>query len=357
MFVDEFLHYEWQHVREMADLIRCHGFEDNMQNYTFPVRGLFASRSIKQLQWLLSVVTNSTLTVWNGKFDPFQLQDVLRIRESFPSTRVFYDLLDRLDPIFQSKKNAVKVPARDAVSDDGLWTTLTRGPGESCSTLTYVKNDVIVFGKSLTTAVLQKNVILLGEKNNLKVTGKVNFFHTNTKPAGELRKETQKLSIVLAHVNLFSANASGRSKAKFDLTTSDTEIIWSAINTSIIYTFHHDYGQEETSCRYFKLDTSEDRSFEVWTVPCEEMLQDGNSEEEVSKNGIPEISSRKRLVLPEGPFLLGFMSTGDEHIAIYDLKIKYQGDTLVSGSSSKLQSTVGLLSIIVSFFTLLMLMI
>ncbi|KFM72756.1 Protein FAM151B, partial [Stegodyphus mimosarum] len=42
-------HYKWIHVRKMADIIRC-AFDSRYPSITFPVRGIFASRSIEQLQ-------------------------------------------------------------------------------------------------------------------------------------------------------------------------------------------------------------------------------------------------------------------------------------------------------------------
>lgn len=352
-FTEDTWHYGWQHVRRMADLIRCKGYDNKYPKFTFPVRGIFASRSIRQLQWLLRIIPSSTLTVWTGQYDPLQVEDLLQIRSAFPKDRVYYDIPEHINAPFNEKKNAVDLPTYSFNEDGSQWMTLTKGQGTSCSALTYIKSDAIVFGKSLTTAVLQKSLIVLKGKDSLKITGKIKFFDTDEPWNVQTRAGVQELAIVLADVSLFSKNMSGDSRQELDLTSSDTEVIWSAINSSIIYTFRHKHkrGQrqsEEKSCRLFKLDTSEDKSFEVWTVPCD-VTHEESSFEELVRNGIPEISSRKRLVLPRNPFMLGFVSSGEEHVAIYDLKFKGHKKAFTSGSST-LTMPLGLFLMIFSLF-------
>lgn len=345
--------YGWQHVREMADVIQCRGSKNYSPKFTFPVRGLFASKSIHQLQWLLSLVPNSTLTVWTGKYDPLGVEDLLRIRKAFPKDRVFYDLPGRIGELFQLKKNTVDVSSLDWTLDSGRWITFTKGQiKRNCSSVTYVRDDNILFGKRLRTAVLRKDAITLGEDNNLKMTGRVKFFDTTGLHADRRKTGCQELKIIFADVSLFSKNSLTDSES-FDLTASDGEIIWSAINSSAAYTFQHEYHEGEASCRLFKLDTVEDKTFEAWTVPCDDML-DGESPETMAKNGVPEVSSRKRLVMPKGPFLLGFVSAGDEHVALYDLKIEGSGDFPTTSSSSLAKA--GLLPTLVSSLCLLLLL-
>lgn len=354
-YIEESWKYGWQHVRKMADIIRCKTHGNDYPKFTFPVRGIFVSRSIKQFQWLLSVIPNSTLTVWTGRFDPLQLDDLLQIRSSFPKNRVYYDVPENILAVFRDKKDTVVPTTYDFRTNDAEWITLTRGKGDTCSALTYVKNDTIVFGKSLTTAVLMKNLIVLKENDNLRITGKVIFFDTGDQFLAQSSVGSNELSVVLADVSLFTKDSPEHSEKEFDLNAGDTEVIWSAINSSVVYTFHHKNinedsertrDSEDSSCRLFKLDTSEDKSFEVWTVPCDAMLEE-LSFEELSSNGIPDISSRKRLVLPKGPFMLGFMSTGDKHVTIYDLKLKAHKQAFSSASSS-LKTSFSLFTIITS---------
>lgn len=336
--------YGWQHVREMADVIRCRGYESNYPQFTFPVRAVFASRSIKQLQWLTSVVPNSTLTVWSSKIDPLEIADLLHIRTSFPKNKVYYDVPKRYHMEFEQKKDSVNSPIQDLVTDTEDWITFTRGQTESCSSLTYVMTGSIMFGRSMATAVLRKKVIV-ASLQDFKVTGRIQFFNTERGQALQKPEGMQELKIVLADVSLFAKNATDD---EISANTSDTEVIWSALNSSVIYTFQHKYEQTDKSCHIFKLDSSEDKTFEVWTVPCEVLLEEPNFQD-VVRIGQPVISSRKRLVLPHGPFMVGFVSTGDEHVAIYDLNVSIPGESSTSGSSSislplgKLSAFVGMI--------------
>lgn len=350
-FTEDSWHYDWKHARRMADVIHCGGYEKNYPKFTFPVRGIFASRSIEQLQWLLRTIPGSSLTVWTGKHDPLKLEDLLRIRSSFPKNAVYYDVPEGINTQFQEKKKFVDVLPYGFNEDDDRWITLTKGQGDSCSALTYVKNNTIVFGKSLTTAVLQKNLIILHENDNLRVTGKIKFFTGEGKLYNHAELGVQELSIVLTDVSLFAKHASDESRNEIDLTSSDTEVLWSAINSSIVYTFHYKLAQLDSPCRIFKLDTSEDKSFQVWTVPCDVMLEE-LSFEELFKHGVPEISPRKRLVLPKNPFMLGFMSSSDEHVVVYDLKLKAHKEAFSSPSSSS-KTTLGILTITISLFALI----
>lgn len=350
-FDPESWQYGWNHVRKMADVIRCSGYENTHLKFTFPVRAIFASRSIKKLQWLLSVVPDSTLTVWSGKFDILELHDLLRIRSSFPRHKVYYDVPDAINRMFQEKKNSVDIPKSDVMTKSNQWLVLTRGQSDSCSVLTDVGKDIIVFGKSLTTAALQSNLLDINKDSNLKITGRIKFFSTKDQSPSRSAKNFQEVMIVLPEVSLFTKNVTENAKYELDLATSDTEVIWSAINSSVVYTFKHDYSQEDSSCRFFKLDPSADKSFEAWTIPCDIMLEE-DSAEELARSGKPEISSRKRLVLPRGPFMFGVVSSGDENVVVFDLDINGKKEILVSRGKSRYRTSLGHFSVVVALFSL-----
>ncbi|XP_015906196.1 uncharacterized protein [Parasteatoda tepidariorum] len=317
-------HYEWKHVRKMVEVIKCFGYDDHHPTFTFPVRGIFASRSIKQLRWLLEIIPGSSLTVWSDKQDPMLLQDLIKIRTSFPKNRVFYDVPERLRKSFLTVKDKISYdpyPLSDLKDDQ--WVTLAHGSDHSCSSNTYAGNNTLLFGKSITTAALLKKLLILDGTQSLKVTGKVLFFNGYDQSASG----NHELNIVLTDVSHFSKNSSN---SDLNLSGSDTDVIWEALNGSHLYTFKHDFLENSTDCRVFKLDTSQDQSFQAWTLPCED-VDEGKSFEDVIKNGIPEVSSRKRMVLPKGPFMFGFVSSGDGHVAVYDFDINGKKEN-ISGS-------------------------
>ncbi|XP_054717905.1 uncharacterized protein LOC129227380 [Uloborus diversus] len=342
--------YQWKHVRQMADVIRCHGYINLSPNYTFPVRAIFASRSIKQLQWLLGVVPGSTLTVWSGASDPLEIEDLLRIRTAFPKEKVYYDVPEPINGEFKRVKNdVINTPVAYPIAKEDRWMTVTKGQGDPCETFTYISNDTIVFGKFVKTAVLLKKTLLVDDYHNLKVKGRISFFKDST--SSEFSKIGQELVIVLADVSLFSKNYTAGGD-KLDLSESDTDVIWSALNASFLHTFKHRIPEEQSACRMFSLDTTAERGFQAWTVSCDVLQKDVPIDEAV-KHGVPEVSNRKRLVLPTGPFMLGFFSSGEEYVAVYDLSIEGENEGITSGASLQVPSSLLLSILLFTFLTVM----
>ncbi|KAG8187386.1 hypothetical protein JTE90_016932 [Oedothorax gibbosus] len=332
-------HYDWEHVRKMADIIRCFGYEGKFPTYTFPVRAIFASRSIKQLQWLLGVIPDSSLTVWSGLKDFLELEDLLRIRSSFPLNKVYYDVPDPVGSTFQEAKNQTVPTIKNISVNKNQWMTFTRGPVSECPSFTYTTNNFIVFGRSINTAVLLRKLITIDDDHGLKVQAKVRFFSAYDQKGSSSFGHELTLSIV--DVSLLSKNISADS---LNLSHSDTEILWTAMNKSKVHTFEHNQSDQ---CRIFKLDTNADRSFQAWVVPCYEM-DEKQTLEEIAVFGQAEVPSNKRLVLPKGPFMIGFMSSGEGHVVIQDFEISDKKEKNKTNASSTISITMG-------FFTILFL--
>ncbi|XP_057686838.1 protein FAM151B isoform X1 [Corythoichthys intestinalis] len=79
--------YSWEMVHEMEDI--CRGLEHLI---TFPVRAALLAQSVSELTWLLQQSDRYSLTVWTGKNDKFQVQDLLPYRTCIDITRICYDL-------------------------------------------------------------------------------------------------------------------------------------------------------------------------------------------------------------------------------------------------------------------------
>ncbi|GIY66217.1 protein FAM151B [Caerostris darwini] len=330
--------YEWMHVRKMADVIRCFGYENHYPSFTFPVRGIFASRSIRQLQWLLGVVPGSFLTVWSAKEDPLKIDDLKKIRRSFPVDKVYYDIPEHLHDALLGVRNTISYEAENVPNFKASnWMTFTHGQ-EQCSSFTYISNSTIVFGQSLPTVVLLKKLMSVKDDHGLSVEGRIQFFNDYERRTSTVPK-SHELKIVAVDVSLLAKNATPGS---FDLSESDTDVLWSAVNASELYTFHQNVSSD---CRMFKLDTDKDRSFQAWTLPCSDI----NSEkpfDEIVKTGVQEVPSRKRLVLPAGPFMIGFVSSGDDHVVIHDFKISERKEETSTNISSATEVTLSLLNLI-----------
>lgn len=79
--------YSWEMVRAMEELCR------SLKNpVTFPVRAALMGQSAPQLLWLLQQSHRYSLTVWTGKNDVYQLDDLFQFRKQ--PLRVYYDLPD-----------------------------------------------------------------------------------------------------------------------------------------------------------------------------------------------------------------------------------------------------------------------
>ncbi|GFT28320.1 protein FAM151A [Nephila pilipes] len=345
-FPQETWHYEWMHVRKMADVIRCFGYENHYPSFTFPVRGIFASRSIRQLEWLLGVVPGSFLTIWTAKDDPLDIDDLKQIRSSFPIDKVYYDVPEDLHKELMDVKDSVSyIPERVSGFRADQWMTFTRGQGPHCTSYTYISNNTIVFGKSLPTVALFKKLISVDDERMLRVEGRMKFFSNYEERTSSLPR-SHELKIVVVDVSLFSKYSTDGS---LDLKESDSDVIWSAVNASELFTFR----QNATgNCIMFRLDTSKQRSFQAWRLSCSE-IKVGLPFDEIVKNGVQVVPHKKRLVLPAAPFMIGFVSAGDNHAVIHDLIISDEKEQPSTGTTVKFNRVLGLMSILLLLFVLI----
>ncbi|XP_077097118.1 protein FAM151B isoform X1 [Siphateles boraxobius] len=81
--------YSWEMVHQMEELCRS-----LKQPVTFPVRAALIPVSFPQFQWLLERSDRYSLTVWTGKDDVLNVEDLLPYRQNFNKTRIYYDLLE-----------------------------------------------------------------------------------------------------------------------------------------------------------------------------------------------------------------------------------------------------------------------
>ncbi|UYV71465.1 FAM151B [Cordylochernes scorpioides] len=132
--------YTWSHVLDMLEILKEEGTSIPI---TFPVRAAFVGASIPQLQWLLGTLPQSSLTVWNGRFDIPDLEGLLRLRTMMPRNRVYYDLLSPLREQFNAKKNTVPEPPASLPMVPGEKYALTKKPVEifqTTSSVVFAKN-------------------------------------------------------------------------------------------------------------------------------------------------------------------------------------------------------------------------
>lgn len=81
--------YSWEMVHQMEELCRF-----LKQPVTFPVRAALLPASFPQFQWLLEQSNRYSLTVWTGKDDALNVNDLMPYRKIFSNTRIYYDLLE-----------------------------------------------------------------------------------------------------------------------------------------------------------------------------------------------------------------------------------------------------------------------
>ncbi|TRY65920.1 hypothetical protein DNTS_026617 [Danionella cerebrum] len=80
--------YNWEVVHQMEELCR-----PLKQPVTFPVRAALLPMSFLQLQWLLEQSDRYSLTIWTGKDDAVNVEDLLPYRQKISKTRIYYDLI------------------------------------------------------------------------------------------------------------------------------------------------------------------------------------------------------------------------------------------------------------------------
>lgn len=321
-------YYNWNHVRKMADTLKCFSNTDNTP-VTFPVRGIFASRSIRQLQWLTEVFPHSTLTVWTGKPDNLKLKDLMIIRESFPKSRVFYDIPDKIGLQFREKKDEIEVePSLEPTFIEKSYVKMTKShPVETstCFSDTYITSKTVMFGKGMETFILLKEIFVVTESTPLKAQGQVVFFGNESSASSH---EDPQLILALAEVRSFSKNFSALIESKSD---DSKDELWSTMNSSQLHVFKPEKSSQLPSCHSFLLDTTSNKPFQAWTIDCDQMREDQTTALNLGKS---EVSSRKRLILPDGPFVFGIISSGGGHVVIDDLMVKGIQSSSNSGVSS-----------------------
>lgn len=338
--------YSWNHVREMSDTLKCFSNIDTTP-VTFPVRGIFASRSIRQLQWLLEVFPQSTLTVWTGKPDNLKLKDLTRIRESFPKSRVFYDIPEKIGNQFRETKGEIEVqqPA-DPTFIGKNYVKMTKNHGletSMCSSNTYVTSKTVMFGKDTETFVLLKKIFTVTEDTPLKAQGEVVFFGNESSTSSH---EDPQLILALAEVKSFSKNFSTLINSK---TQDAKEALLEGLNSSQLHIFKSEKSSPIPSCHFFQLDTTAKKPFQAWTIDCDQMREDQAAALNFGKS---EISTRKRLVLPEGPFVFGAISSGGRYVVVDDLMVKGIKSDSNGGVSSYKYLKGRSLCILIACFTL-----
>lgn len=317
--------YEWKHVREMADIVRCH-YVNDYPPITFNVRAIFASRSVKQFLWLLEVIPHSSLTVWSAEGDRVDAQDFFQIQKGFQEQKVYYDVPEDIRKALFQTKTTVLSPSKKYMSDkfDKHWITVTREREKSCESFTYAEEKSLAFGKSSDNLAFQRNLFLANSKNNFTMTGRIKFF------AGDhILNPTHwehKLKLVLANVNRLPKKSISYSKKSLTFSVKDPEILWSTVKTSVLYSFDHQYFQQSSSCRMFHLDVNTNISLEAWTIPCDTSYED-NSDDDVAKASVLEVALEEQLGDTDEIFLLGFYSYGEEYVIAYDINITVQAKT------------------------------
>lgn len=81
--------YSWEMVHQMEELCR-----PLKQPVTFPVRASLLPMSFPQFQWLLEQSDRYSLTVWTGKVDALNVNDLMPYRKNLGKRRIYYDLLE-----------------------------------------------------------------------------------------------------------------------------------------------------------------------------------------------------------------------------------------------------------------------
>ncbi|XP_060764012.1 protein FAM151B isoform X2 [Neoarius graeffei] len=89
--------YSWEMVQQMEAVCK-----DLTQPVTFPVRAALLPQSFAQFQWLLQQSDRYTLTIWTGKSDVLNVEDLLPYRQNFSKSRIYYDLLESQISKFKS---------------------------------------------------------------------------------------------------------------------------------------------------------------------------------------------------------------------------------------------------------------
>ncbi|XP_070563293.1 protein FAM151A-like [Ptychodera flava] len=79
--------YDWPMVLDMAKY--CTRIS---QPITFSVRAIFATNSIRQLKWLVSLSSKFTITIWTGEFDIVSMRDLSTFRKHLEARKVLYDV-------------------------------------------------------------------------------------------------------------------------------------------------------------------------------------------------------------------------------------------------------------------------
>lgn len=85
------LHYTWSDVYQAYKLIKD---LDVKQEITFPVKTTWSIKSIHRLNWLLSHIPNSTITLWSHEndHDDHPVEWLLLFRKFFTRNQVIYDI-------------------------------------------------------------------------------------------------------------------------------------------------------------------------------------------------------------------------------------------------------------------------
>ena len=73
------------------------------QIVTFPIRAIYARQSWGPLKWLLDTIPRYTLTIWSGKEDDVNVEDLVWLTKQIDKRRLYMDLPPELDDTFRKE--------------------------------------------------------------------------------------------------------------------------------------------------------------------------------------------------------------------------------------------------------------
>ena len=157
-------YYNWSQVLPMGKLV-----SQIAQPITFPFRANLVQRSWDQLQWLLDLSEEFTVTIWSSTTDKLDPLDLVALRNNVSFKRIYYDLPPDQEKAFEDalKSNSDIVKKKEAFE----WKA---SAAKDCQDVLVGHNSVMFSGQG-GTVVSKKTLYKVSNGAFSEFTGNVSF--------------------------------------------------------------------------------------------------------------------------------------------------------------------------------------
>ncbi|XP_022255398.1 uncharacterized protein LOC106471068 isoform X2 [Limulus polyphemus] len=326
--------YLWKHVHQMAELLRCTGIN---QSVTFPVRAAFVGLSLHKLQWLVSVVQHSTLTVWSSSWDAVDVKDLLKLRTLLPKLKVFYDLPEPLYSSFQHKKDSTKEIQKLSTFDESSWFSVRLNKNESnCRSDPFISPRTVLFTGNNMFPYITKNTFEVDSYTSLEIGCKLSYFTTyKSTNSRNHEHEPPNLKFLLPGIRSYPVVAADN---KDEIKENEQKTLLSAS----VFSSEFNRSDLEEVCHIVSIFVKTGVKIKTRKVSCE------SDEISVSSSSKQLITTYETSFYVSQPIGIGFVFEGksSDGVALYDVEVKGKQTGVNSAVYFQLKSVVFMITLL-----------